>query len=256
MNKKSIIGHTGFIGASLVRQRDFSNKYNSKNIYEIKGESFDQIICAGLPAEKWKANLYPQDDDKNTHLLIDSLKKVKASNFVLISTVDVYENPFNCNELTKNNYTSNTYGRNRKLLEDFVEDFFKYNIVIRLPALFGMGLKKNALYDLLNNKQLENIIGENEYQWYNVDWLSQDIDLLLENKFHGVINFCSEPISINSIIRENNIKVDINSTASPINKYDVHSIHSKYFNLNSNYKYSHNIDNVKIALSTFIKEQK
>ena len=145
MNKTCLIGHTGFIGMSLTEQRNFSHKYNSKNILNIKGEVFDQIICAGLPAEKWKANLYPDQDIKNTFLLIDSLKQVKAETFILISTIDVYENPFNCDELSENNYTLSAYGKNRKIFEDFIKDNFTKHIIIRLPALFGKGLKKNAL---------------------------------------------------------------------------------------------------------------
>jgi len=253
MNKTCIIGNTGFVGCNLTRERYFSHKYNSKNISKITEESFDQIICAGLPAEKWIANLYPCKDKNNTNLLIDKLKKVKTCKFILISTVDVYEKPFNCNELSENNYSLNTYGKNRKLLEDFVKNYFQSYIIIRLPALFGDGLKKNALYDLLNNNEPEKIIGENEYQWYNINWLNQDINLLLENDFHGLINFCSQPISMISIINENNIKLKINLKAPPTILYDVNSIHSKYFNLNYDYKYTHNINNVRDCLNSFIK---
>jgi hypothetical protein len=131
--------------------------------------------------------------------------------------------------------------------------YFQSYIIIRLPALFGDGLKKNALYDLLNNNEPEKIIGENEYQWYNINWLNQDINLLLENDFHGLINFCSQPISMISIINENNIKLKINLKAPPTILYDVNSIHSKYFNLNYDYKYTHNINNVRDCLNSFIK---
>ena len=38
-----------------------------------------------------------------------------------------------------------TYGKNRLLLEQFVEKNYDNYLIVRLPALFGKGLKKNLL---------------------------------------------------------------------------------------------------------------
>ena len=46
----------------------------------------------GAPAEKWRANLNPLEDEKNIDFLIYNLNNIKAKKFVLISTVDVFEN--------------------------------------------------------------------------------------------------------------------------------------------------------------------
>ena len=63
-NRIAIIGYTGLIGSNLFKQYKKNYKYidlfNSKNIDKIKKKIiYKKIICAGLPAEKWKANNFP-----------------------------------------------------------------------------------------------------------------------------------------------------------------------------------------------------
>lgn len=43
------------------------------------------------------------------------------------------------------------------MFEEFCEKQFSKCHVIRLPALFGLGIKKNYLYDMLNNRLLHTI---------------------------------------------------------------------------------------------------
>ena len=84
------IGYTGYVGTNLLRQRLFDNLYNSKNIEDMCGESFELIVCAGIPAAKWVANNDPRSDWQNIQRLIDNLAQVTTANFILISTIDVY----------------------------------------------------------------------------------------------------------------------------------------------------------------------
>ncbi|MEO6876905.1 MAG: pyridine nucleotide transhydrogenase, partial [Gemmatimonadaceae bacterium] len=61
----ALIGHTGFVGSNLLRQHGFEATFNSANIEQIAGRSFDLVVCCGAPAEKWKANAHPERDLDN-----------------------------------------------------------------------------------------------------------------------------------------------------------------------------------------------
>ena len=57
-----LVGYTGFVGSNLNKEFDFTNVYNSKNIVEAYGTQPDLLIYAGVSAEKFLANQYPQKD--------------------------------------------------------------------------------------------------------------------------------------------------------------------------------------------------
>ena len=148
--KKALIGYTGFVGGNLVRQTDFDDCYNSKNISEIQNKSYDIIVCAGVRAEKYLANQYPEQDRAQIQSLIDLLGTVTCAHFVLISTIDVYNDPAGVDEDTViDESTLHAYGKNRLYMEKWVTQNFAKHTIIRLPALFGHGLKKNFIYDCM-----------------------------------------------------------------------------------------------------------
>ncbi|MGL6100395.1 MAG: NAD-dependent epimerase/dehydratase family protein [Fusobacteriaceae bacterium] len=148
---KGLIGYTGFVGGNLDRQDNFQKRYNSKNISEIKNENFDILYCAGVSAVKWFANQNPEKDISGINSLVENLKIVKAKKFVLISTIDIYSELGEVDEDTiPNILKQDTYGKNRYYLENWVKETFENYLIVRLPALFGKGLKKNFVYDLMN----------------------------------------------------------------------------------------------------------
>ena len=149
--KKGLIGYTGFVGSNLDNQIKFDEKYNSKNIYQIKEKEFNIVYCAGVSAVKWFANQNPQKDIAGINSLIENLKTIKTKTFVLISTIDIYPSFGDIDEDTMPDISKqDTYGKNRYYLENWVKNNFENYLIVRLPALFGKGLKKNFIYDLLN----------------------------------------------------------------------------------------------------------
>ena len=90
MNRTALVGFTGFVGSSILRNVSFSELYNSANIEDIRGKAFELLVCAGAPGQKWWANQNPQEDWENLQRLIGCLDSVSADRSVLISTVDVY----------------------------------------------------------------------------------------------------------------------------------------------------------------------
>ena len=190
ISKHAIIGYSGFIGSNLLNQ--YKKKYkkidlfNSKNIFKISSNNFYKtVFCAAMTAAKWIANKYPNKDKQNTLKLIKNLKKIKTELFVLISTIDVHFN--------------HAYGKNRKMLENFVKNNFKNYLIIRLPGVFGIGLKKNIIYDLINKNELEKIYSNDYFQWYDLNLLKKNIENLTTNK-NKVYEFYSKPIENKKII--------------------------------------------------------
>lgn len=150
-NRHGLIGQTGFVGGALLRQADFAACYNSANIAAIAGEAFDLLVCAAAPGSMFTANRTPERDAALIEGLIAQLATARAERFVLISTIAVLEDfAGGADESTTAFQQVLAYGRHRRMLEAFVERHFPGSLIIRLPALFGHGLRKNFLFDLLN----------------------------------------------------------------------------------------------------------
>ena len=121
----ALIGYSGFVGQTLLRQRSFDDLYRSTNIQDIRGKSYDLVIGAGAPAKKWLANKDPEGDRLAIDTLISHLSEVKARTFVLISTVDVFKKPVEVDEDTViDTEKLHPYGFNRWRLEQFVHNHF------------------------------------------------------------------------------------------------------------------------------------
>ena len=205
--KIGLIGYTGFIGSNLKKQFQTKSNYNSKNISKIIGKDFHTLICAGTSSKRWQANKFPKVDLKSIIKLINFLKRVEATKFILISTIEVYGNNNNKNELSKINKKNNTdYGLNRIFLEDFIKKNFD-SLIIRLPIVYGKNIKKNFIFDLINKKNLDQLNYNDIVQIYNVDNLIDDINYCLRKKIKE-FNVWSEPIKLGQIAKKVfNIKI-------------------------------------------------
>lgn len=198
-----LVGYTGTVGKNLLNQCYFKDLYNSKNIEEIKNKEYNELYLSCLPATKWLINKNPETDDRNTRYLIDTIKTVKAKFVVLISTIDIYPNKnskMNEDNIIDNN-ENDTYGKNRFIFEKIIQENFVNYLIVRLPGVFGDYLKKNIIYDLLNNNNIDKINLESSFQWYFLDNLYNDIQQYKEKNIK-IVNLFTEPIS-NSDIVEN-----------------------------------------------------
>ena len=151
MVNNALIGFSGFVGSIISKQENFSYIYNSKNIDDIKWHYFDQVVCAAAPATMWAANQHPEADQANLNHLIANLRTIKAKRFVLISTIAVLDDmSVGYTEVNARYEQNKAYGRHRRELEERLAEQFAHCHILRLPALFGPGLKKNFIFDLLN----------------------------------------------------------------------------------------------------------
>lgn len=233
--KNALIGYTGFLGSNLKKQNNFNFFYNSKNINEIKNKSFDLIVCCAPNAEKWFANKEPVKDLNNIKNLIENLKNVSCKKFVLLSTVDVFSYPIDVNENTHiNEIKLNPYGLNRRFFEKFVQNNFINHLIIRLPALIGGGLKKNAIFDLHNKNQISKINNESFFQFYPVNILWRSIEIAIKSNLK-IIHLNSEPISINEIAIKCFNVILKHEENTLFQKYDMKSLYVKIFNKNDSF---------------------
>jgi hypothetical protein len=150
-SQSGLIGATGFVGGALLRQTDFDARFNSRNIGEIEGQRFGTLVCAAAPGSMLEANTAPERDRAQIHGLIERLSKVEAERFILISSIAVLADFAGQDDETTGDFQEElAYGRHRRELEAFVEDHFAKHLIVRLPALFGKGLRKNFIFDLMN----------------------------------------------------------------------------------------------------------
>lgn len=235
---KGLIGFTGFVGGNLRTQTHFDLEYNSKNINDLTGKSFDLLVCAGVSAVKWKANKEPQQDWAGIQKLLKPLLTVQAKQLVLISTIDVYPYPTKVDEqtsITIDDYPA--YGKHRLQLERIVEEQFPNVHIIRLPGLFGPGLKKNFIFDLHNNNCLDLVHTDSTFQFYNLANLWSDIQTVVSKKI-PLMNLNAEPVRAGDVAKKC-FDLDFQTiTEKPPVHYDVRTIHATDFGKKGAYVYS------------------
>ena len=228
----AIVGYTGFVGGTLYDSMPHAECFNSKNIEEIAGRTFDVVICSGLPAAKWMINQNPEEDLANMKRLQHALQGIsRCDHFVLISTIDVYEASVPGQTEEPSHSASHPYGNHRLQMEGWAakQGFAAKCTTLRLPGLFGVGLKKNIIYDMLNERLLDTICASHVFQWYDMSNLYDDLVSALRDKKPGVYNLFPEPVSTAELVQaafpEYWPMVSKNETDTP-NVYCVRTKHS------------------------------
>ncbi len=220
-----------------MRQHVFEDLYRSTNIDEIRGKEYDLVVCAGAPAVKWRANKFPREDRAAIDRLLNSLSSVQASKMVLISTVDVYpgagemDESFDCGS-----GANHAYGAHRLLLEKTLGTLFTEVHTIRLPGVFGPGLKKNVIYDLLHDNCLTTINPESFFQYYDVSCLWADIKTVLSHDIR-LINFATEPIATRTIVDAYFPGKCIGTDAGAPAYYNICTRHAAVFGKQGKYRF-------------------
>lgn len=223
--KTALIGHTGFVGSNIALQTKFDDYYNSQNISQIYGKKYDLIVSCATSSLFWKANIEPEADWLAIKKLMSDLSNVEAKNFVLISTIFVYPNPYNVTEDTAINKSELThYGLHRYKLEQFVKERFKKHLIVRLPNLFGQNLKKNFVFDLIHQNRWDLTHQNSKMQWYNLENIWSDISIALSHDL-SIINFSVAPLSAKKIAKYTlNINFNTETEKPPLN----HRMLTKY----------------------------
>ncbi len=234
----ALIGFSGFVGSTLLKRAYFSALYRSTNIHEIENHEFDVVVCAGAPAQKWIANRNPAEDRQKIDSLIDHLRTIKCKTFILISTVDVFKEPIGVDESTPVDESGlHAYGLHRRLLEKFVVQYFPSYLIVRLPGLVGPGLRKNVVFDFLNNNNLHAIESRGVFQFYPMTNLWYDIQIALKAGL-SLVHLTAEPISVADVSLQGFGRPFIQTLENPPARYDMQTRHAQIFGSLGQYQYS------------------
>ena len=151
MKKEFLVGYTGFVGSNLAARHSFCGNFNSKNIANAFGEHPDLLVYAGVPAEMYLANQDPEADRQVILSAEENIRRIAPKQMILISTIAVYPDTRGADEDTAIEVGRlSPYGANRRALEVWVEEHCENSLIVRLPALYGINLQKNFLYDYIH----------------------------------------------------------------------------------------------------------
>lgn len=167
--QSAIVGYSGFVGSNIAGSFRFTNQYNSKNIKDAYGSTPDLLVYTGVPAAMFQANAHPENDMALIKNAIENIKRINAKKLILISTIAVFDKTIDVDETyVINEKLLTPYGRNRLYFENWVIENCQDSLVIRLPALYGINLKKNFVYDyiniipsMLNRQKYQDLCGKN-----------------------------------------------------------------------------------------------
>ena len=242
----ALLGYTGFVGSHIRENLNpaVTEYFNSGNISEIVDQTFDTVYCACVPAVKWKAN--PVEDSTQINTLKRILTSVKCRNFFLVSTIDVHNQEV-LDQAEDNVVPSKeSYGKNRYNLEVQLREHFRDKlIIVRLPAVFGVGLKNNYMYDLMNDNEIDKININSAFQWYSLSWLWEDMETALDEG-RKVFNLYSESIETGTIV----------ATFFPNLKEKSFKIGPRWFNSQSSNYGGRSKKEVLIAIDQFLAIEK
>ena len=234
----ALIGSSGYVGSALLRQRQFAAQFRSTNAEQMRGGTYDVAVCAAAPAQKWIANRDPAADERNIDGLIGHLQAMRCRQFVLVSTVDVFAAPIAVTEESPVDEAGlQAYGRNRRKLETAAQSLFPGCLVVRLPGLVGPGLRKNVIFDFLNDNNLGAIDSRGLFQFYPMVNLWTDIEVALRAGI-SLVHLTAEPVSVADVALEGFGRRFEQALPGTPARYDMRSSHASLFGGQGPYQYS------------------
>lgn len=223
----ALIGHSGFVGSNLKRQRSFDAFFDASDVERIAGRSFDLVVCSGAPSQKWKANADPTGDRDDIECVVSALEQANVARLVLLSTVDVFVNPVDVDEDSPTPSAGlSAYGRNRRWLEQIAGARFDA-LIVRLPAMYGPGLAKNVIFDLMNDNDVHRIDSRSVFQFYDVGRLWRDVETALAADL-SLVHLATEPVTVADVARAAfGIEFSNEVEATDPARYDVRTQHAQ-----------------------------
>lgn len=166
MKKIAIVGANGFVGKALVRTaKDFDfdiSCVTRQNYDDYKKRSYDYVINTAMPSKRFWSLKNPVDDINETVLKTAKIfYEWEYDKFIQVSSISAEKQ------------LDIPYGRHKRAAEVIVEKD-ENALIVRLGAMYGDGLLKSALFDLVNKNHIYVDINS-EYNYINVDYAAKYI---------------------------------------------------------------------------------
>lgn len=146
-----LVGSTGLVGGNLLRSHEFDLAVHSTDISQAYSLQPDLLVYAGVTGTAFLADANPQTDLTIVETARENIRRINARQTVLISSVNVYSDSRLKDENSPLEEDGlGAYGTHRRMLENWVREDFTNTLIVRLPAIYGEGLKKNFVHDLIN----------------------------------------------------------------------------------------------------------
>ena len=141
-----LVGSTGFVGGNLLAKHTFAAECHSSDITAQYGTRPDLCVYAGVPAAMFLANADPKADLAVMRAARENIRQIAPKRLVLISSIAVLADSRGVYEDSPAQDTEGlpAYGKNRLQLERWVREDFPDALIVRLPALYGAGIRKTS----------------------------------------------------------------------------------------------------------------
>lgn len=190
-----LLGGGGFVGSAYVRLLErlgLEHEVITRENYDsFVGRSCEIMINANGNSKKFLADRDPKlDFDQSVRSVADSLIDFSAEKYIFLSTGDVYpkqDRP----EITREDSLIDTrlqsrYGFHKHLAETIVLSRHPRALVMRMGGFVGTGMRKNAIFDMLNGQTLW-LKPDSELQFINTDSAARIVWRLVEKGISGEI---------------------------------------------------------------------
>lgn len=183
-----LLGGNGFVGSALRRLFERNGLdhvvLTRENYAQYEGTACDVFVNANGNSKKFMANRDPVwEFDASVRSVALSLENFSIGRYIHLSTGDIYPRQDTPEVTRESDFPDprlmSRYGLHKFLAETMVRGVRPEALIFRMGGFVGPGLKKNAIYDMLNNVPVW-LAPDSELQFISTDSAAEIIWALAE----------------------------------------------------------------------------
>lgn len=188
-----ILGANGYIGSSYVRLAESLNipcqAITRANYDQFIGKSCDVLINANGNSKKFLADRDPKwEFDASVRSVVHSVEDFPSDLYIYLSSGDVYPDQSTPAVSREDQILAvdkqSKYGFHKHLAEQVVRSTRPRHLIMRMGGFVGPGMKKNAIFDLLQNSPVW-VSADSELQFISTDAAARIVWSVVELGHYG-----------------------------------------------------------------------